>query len=153
MVLPYITSISKGREDSFIEEHFDGICEHYQDRGIYIGNLSWLEPFLAAGVPVYGDYGLNVYNAFTRGVYYSLGVRHCIESLETAESDLGALPLMVTEHEPAGARLIDRKKAGIKIVKRDFSSQTILALENQNLNVQQLEKLISEGKRRIRIYC
>ncbi len=45
MVLPYITNISKGEEDQFIEAHFDAICEHYRDRGIYIGNLSWLLAF------------------------------------------------------------------------------------------------------------
>ena len=44
-MLPYITNISKGEEDQFIEAHFDAICEHYRDRG----NL-YRKSQLAAGV-------------------------------------------------------------------------------------------------------
>ncbi|MFQ7737106.1 MAG: DUF3656 domain-containing protein, partial [Emergencia timonensis] len=153
MVLPYITNISKGEEDQFIEAHFDAICEHYRDRGIYIGNLSWLQAFLAAGVPVYGDYGLNICNAFSRGLYCSLGLRHCMDSLEILDDGLGAFPLMITEHELQGSRLIDRKKERIKIVRRDFSSQVTLIPESENLKIKKIKDKISEGKMIIRIYC
>lgn len=153
MVLPYITNITKGKEDQFIEDHFDAICEHYKDRGIYIGNLGWLQAFLEAKVPVYGDYGLNVCNAFSRGLYRSLRLRHCIDSLETLDDGLGAFPLMISEYEPQGLRLIDRKKERIKIVRRDFSSQVILTLEEKSVDVEQIKRMISEGKQIIRIYC
>lgn len=153
MVLPYITNISKGREDRFIEEHFDAICNHYKDRGIYIGNLSWLQPLLAAGVPVYGDCGLNVYNDFARGAYRSLGFKHCVYSLEATDAGLGAYPLMVSEQKPQGTVLIDRKKERIRVVKRDFSSQTTLIPERGNLDIQKIKNEISEGKKIIRIYC
>lgn len=153
MVLPYITNISKGEEDQFIEAHFDAICEHYRDRGIYIGNLSWLQAFLAAGVPVYGDYGLNICNAFSRGLYCSLGLGHCMDSLEILDDGLGAFPLMITEHELQGSRLIDRKKERIKIVRRDFSSQVTLIPESENLEIKKIKDKISEGKMIIRIYC
>lgn len=152
-VVPYITNISKGREDQFIEEHFDSICEHCKDGGIYIGNLSWLQPFLTAGVPVYGDYGLNVYNRYAERAYWGLGIEHCVWSLETVDAGQGAFPLMISEHEPQGISLIDRRKTKIRLIKRNFSDQVILVTERGHLDLQQVKRLISEGKNIVRIYC
>lgn len=152
-VMPYISNISKGREDQFIEVHFDSICEHCKSSGIYIGNLSWLQPFLAAGVPVYGDYGLNVYNRYAERAYCELGIEHCVWSLETVEAGQGAFPLMISEHEPQGASLIDRKKTKIHMIKRESSDQVILVPERGHLDIQQVKNLISEGRNIVRVYC
>lgn len=76
-----------------------------------------------------------------------------MDSLEILDDGLGAFPLMITEHELQGSRLIDRKKERIKIVRRDFSSQVTLIPESENLEIKKIKDKISEGKMIIRIYC
>jgi len=151
-IIPYITSVSKGREDRIIEEHFDRLCSLCRDTGIYAGNLSWLAPFAEAGVTVWGDYGLNVYNEKSREVYRSLGAADCVPGLEALEKGFGAFPLMISEHSPWGSRLIDRKKEKISIVKRAFSDQILLVPETAELRIQTIKTALSEGRKKVRIY-
>lgn len=150
--IPYITNISKGKEDRFIKEHFDTICHHCRERGVYVGNLSWIQPFLDAGVPVHGDYGLNVYNRFTENIYRALGVTSCIKSLEGMSLETGAFPLMVTEHEPEGTSLVDRKKARVDILRRDFSDQTLLIPASSEVDFDAVKQALSDGCPIVRIY-
>lgn len=109
-VIPYITSISKGAEDRFIEEHFDSIAAHARRSGVYAGNLGWIAPFRSAGVPVYGDTGLNVYNRFAEEACGALGVGHAVRGLEAEEETSGGYPLMISQHTPDGSWLLDRKE-------------------------------------------
>jgi len=131
LVIPYISNVSRGREDRFLEEHFDSIAAHCMDRGIYAGGLSWIHPFRAAGVDVFADYGLNVLNRQTAAALDAIGVRRCADSLEAATEEQGAYPLMTMQHEPAGDHLSARGKGGIVLLHRDFSDQTLLIPEKK----------------------
>ena len=130
--LPYIRNVSRGNENRQIEESFDRIVEHWKDRGIYVGNLSWIVPFRSAGVPVYADYGLNVYNEAARGALAALGVRQCADSLEAMTSGNGRYPLMHLAHIPAGAQLTCTASGSstsgkqLTIIRRPYSDQAVL---------------------------
>ena len=130
LVIPYISNVSRGREDQFIEEHFDSLAAHCADRGIYVGNISWIQPFRAAGIDVFGDYGLNVLNEQAAAALDAIGVRRCVYSLEAAAADNGAYPLMTMQHQPDGDNLALDGKAGLSIIRREFSDQTILVPDN-----------------------
>lgn len=151
-VIPYITSISKGREDRFIEEHFDSIAAHTRRCGVYVGNLGWIGPFRAAGVPVYGDTGLNVYNRFACDALSALGVLRAVPGLEAAEEGCGGYPLMISQHVPEGSWLLDRKKTRIRIVKRAFSDQVLLVPAGRQLSAAAVKARCQETGGIIRIY-
>jgi putative protease len=118
--LPYILNVSRGVIDEYIEKNFDAIVSATKSTGIAIGNLGWVKQFLDAGVTVYGDYGLNAYNAECVRAYEELGIKMIRMSHETADSaktgsDVrfgGRIPLMITEHPLETDYLIDRK--GVK---------------------------------------
>ena len=71
--VPYIMNVSKGSLDRFIEMHFEEIAEACRDCGILCGNAGWIARFRDAGVKVYGDYGLNVFNRQAKLAYEELG--------------------------------------------------------------------------------
>jgi putative protease len=117
--LPYILNVSKGQLDEEIENNFDSIADRFRSTGVLIGNLGWIKQFLDAGVPVFGDYGLNAYNGQSIRAYEELGVKMLHTSYErcsngrTADSRFkGRVPLMITEHPFDTDYLIDRK--GVK---------------------------------------
>lgn len=151
-IIPYVTSIGKGRENAYIEEHFESIVSHVKDTGVYVGNLSWIAPFRCAGVPVYGDSGLNVYNKYSESAYGMLGVKFCAKSLEADDEQLGAFPLMISEHEPEGDLLIDRKKEKLSLLKRTFSDQIILTKEAEDVSENRVKNACAKGDRIVRIY-
>ncbi len=109
--LPYIDAVSRGRLDTFIEEHFDEIAARLKDAdcGILIRTNSWIRQFLDAGVAVYGGHGLNIYNEEARLAYEEMGVQVAELSHETGISADGRIPLMITEHEVQSKTLTDRK--------------------------------------------
>jgi putative protease len=131
-VTPYISNMPRGSEDRYIEEHFDEIVELCQDTGIYVGNLSWIQPFRAAGVHVYGDYGLNIFNEQAQAAMDALGVRRCIDCLETADDYSGQYPLMTMAHELIGAYILNKGKPHLSVVRPDFSDQTFLVPERKS---------------------
>jgi hypothetical protein len=63
VVIPWVGNVTRGEESVWLEAHFDEVADACRETGIYVGNLSWIAPFHEAGVPVYGDYGLNVFNS------------------------------------------------------------------------------------------
>ena len=107
--IPYILNISKGNLDNYIRENFDAIVSKVKDSGILIGNLGWLESFREAGVKIYADYGLNVYNNQARIQTAELGAELYMPSHETGISDERRIPLMITEHHVDSETLTDRK--------------------------------------------
>ena len=124
-VIPYIPAITRGREGDWIEEHMEEIascCTH----GVYAGNLGWISRLREAGVPVLGDYGLNVYNEQSEAALDMLGVRYCVYSLESAGPENGAWPLMVLQHDPQGECLENSHGDRFRLVRRGLSDQTIL---------------------------
>ena len=128
-VLPYISNISKGREDAAVAAGFDEICRRAGERGILLGNPEWACRFAEAGVPVLGDYGWNVYNGETLAAMAELGVQPGARSLEAEDPAEGPFPLMVSEHRWRAARLIDRKGAAYRLVKQAWSDQTQILRE------------------------
>ena len=107
--LPYILNISRGKLDGYIESRFDEIADACRDRGILIGNIGWIERFRDAGVRVFGDYGLNVYNRQAELAFEELGAELYMPSHETGICDERGVPLMVTEHPVSASELTDRK--------------------------------------------
>ena len=129
-VIPWISNVTRGEESNWLEEHFDQVVEACRETGIYVGNLSWIAPFREAGVPVYGDFGLNVYNSQAEAALASLGVEHCVDSLEAVDfREAGKVPLMTLQHTPDGERLLAKRHEALRILRRPDSDQTLLVPE------------------------
>ena len=107
--VPYILNVSRGRLDGYIRDNFDRIADACRDTGILAGNMAWIKQFADAGIKVYGDYGLNVFNAQAKKAYEELGVTLYMPSHETGISDGRGVPLMITEHRFRASELTDRK--------------------------------------------
>lgn len=156
--IPYILNISRGRLDGYIREHFEEIVQRTKGSGISIGNLSWIDEFSARGVPVYGDYGLNLYNSRARYVFEAQGFVLCAESLEMLGGKYGknrgngSFPLMITEHPIRAQRLVDRKNQGYKIVYNSESDKAMLFFGNAELNLEDIKKRWKREEGEIRIY-
>jgi len=145
-IIPYTSDISKGAEDDYIEEHFQSICQHAEASGIYVGSLSWVQPFRSEGIRVYGDYGLNVCNRSSAAAYAGIGIKGCASSLEMmpADGSMGSFPYMISQHDPEGDWLLDRKKARIRIVRREESDQTLLIPEPDILNIHAIREALNQ---------
>lgn len=124
--IPYILNVSKGRLDAYIRENFDKISAAVSETGILIGNLGWIEQFRDAGVRVYGDYGLNVYNEQARKAFEEIGVEVYMPSHELGLSDERRIPLMVTEHAVQAEILTDRKGEEHRIVRAPSADKTLI---------------------------
>jgi putative protease len=123
--IPYILNVSRGELDRYIRERFDEIVAAAKGRGILIGNLGWIERFRDAGVKVFGDYGLNVYNYQAKKAYEELGAELYMTSHETGASDSRGIQLMITEHKIDAETLTDRK-GGVHIVRTAESGDKTL---------------------------
>ena len=95
-------------------------------QGVYVGNLGWISRLREAGVPVLGDYGLNVYNEQSEAALDMMGVRCCVYSLEGEDPENGSWPLMVLQHEPEGSALENPHGDRFRLVRRACSDQTLL---------------------------
>ena len=124
--VPYILNISKGNLDKYIEENFNNIVNEVSDTGILIGNLGWIKQFLDAGVKVYGDYGLNVYNRQAEKLFEDIGIEVYAPSHETGIADLRGIPLMITEHPVRSGTLTDRKGAVHRVVRAPSGDKTLI---------------------------
>ncbi len=125
-VLPYILNVSRGELDRYIEENFDDIVDAVKETGILIGNLGWIRRFLDAGVRVYGDYGLNVFNEQARKAFEDIGVELYMPSHETGVADERGIPLMITEHPVQAEILTDRKGEDHRIVTAPSGDKTLI---------------------------
>lgn len=158
-VIPYISNVSRGRENEYIEEHLDGILELTGKTGVYIGSIGWLRVFRSAGVTVYGDYGLNTYNSSAVMAFEELGMAGVAPSLESAAKSCGAYPLMTLEHRPDG---IFMEKGGhgraiaggerVRVFPRGFSDQTLIIPDLDGISFPDLEELEVPGWDAARIY-
>ena len=126
---PYISAVCKGREDTFLKNNFEAVQAVVEQTGCYVGTLDWITPLVKRGMKVYADYGLNVFNNETPKALAKLGIAGYQYSLEHADKDSGAYPLMTLEHEPAGSMLMDPLGRKFIIKRRDFSSQVIIRPE------------------------
>ncbi len=125
-IIPYISNISKGREDAYIENNIESICEVVRETGIMIGNLCWMEEFVSRGITVYGGYGLNVYNRYTDALLKSMGIGFSALSIENFEKGEGNLPLMVSEHIIKGRELTDRKGETYRVIRNDAGDKSVI---------------------------
>lgn len=156
--IPYILNISKGSLDEYIQSHLEEIIEKTRKTGISIGNLSWIDEFLSKGVPVYADFGLNLYNRQARKVFEAQGVRFFTTSLEILEERsgqrgaYGSFPLMILEHPIRFERLSDRKKQNYKIVYNSESDKAMLFLDNSELNLEKIKNRWKKEEGEIRVY-
>ena len=124
--VPYIMNVSKGKLDSYIEDNFDAIADACRDCGIICGNAGWIKKFRDAGIKVYGDYGLNVYNSQAKLAYEELGAEIYMPSHETGVSDERGIPLMITEHPVGEKKLTDRKGGTHRIVEAPSGDKTLI---------------------------
>lgn len=115
-VMPYILNVSKGNLDRYIDENFLDICDAVRETGLLIGNLGWIGRFQEAGIKVYGDYGLNVYNGQCEKALAEMGVEILMYSHELQEERVEKIPLMITEHPISAKSFWDRKGAGYEVV-------------------------------------
>ncbi|MBQ3291279.1 MAG: U32 family peptidase [Mogibacterium sp.] len=125
-ILPYILNVSKGNLDTYIENNFDKIVKAVSETGILIGNLGWIERFRDAGVKVYGDYGLNVFNEQARKAYEEFGVELYMPSHETGIEDIRGIPYMITEHPVPSDFLRDRKGFVHRIITAPSGDKTLI---------------------------
>lgn len=130
-VVPYILNVSKGNLDQYIEENFLEICGRIADTGILIGNLGWIGKFRAAGIQVYGDYGLNAYNLQCVKAFKEMGVEVLHLSHEAEVSSFGNIPLMITEHPIFAKRLTDRKNQGYTVLQASSQDKYLIFLQDQ----------------------
>jgi hypothetical protein len=124
--VPYILNISKGNLDRFIEENFEEITDAVRETGILIGNLGWIERFIEAGIKVYADYGLNIYNRQAEKAFEEISVEPYMLSHETGICDARGIPLMITEHRIDAEILTDRKGKKHKIISAESDDKTII---------------------------
>lgn len=132
-VMPYILNVSKGNLDRYIEDNFQKICKRVTDTGILIGNLGWIGKFQTAGVQVYGDYGLNVYNRQSMKAFEEIGVEILQFSHETEMTSFGNIPLMITEHPISAKRLTDRKGQKYTVLPASSQDKYLLFLQDREI--------------------
>ena len=124
-IIPYITGVSKGLEDSIIEAHLADCLELARQTGISAGSLGWMMFFARDGVRVIAGFELNAYNRRTAEVLMELGASEVTSSLETMEGG-GVYPLMVSEHRFGDETYSSPMGHKLRVIKRPYSSQDLL---------------------------
>ena len=124
-IIPYITGVSKGLEDSIIEAHLADCLELARQTGISAGSLGWMMFFARDGIRVIAGFELNSYNRRTAEVLMELGASEVTSSLETMEGG-GVYPLMVSEHRFGDETYSSPMGHKLRVIKRPYSSQDLL---------------------------
>ncbi|MBR7147587.1 MAG: U32 family peptidase, partial [Firmicutes bacterium] len=65
-VVAWIPPITQGREHAYIDDHRQEICDALKAVGaaaLAVNNLGQIRQFENCGIPLFGDYGLNLYNS------------------------------------------------------------------------------------------
>ena len=124
-IIPYITGVSKGLEDSIIEAHLADCFELARNTGISAGSLGWMRCFARDGIRVIAGFELNSYNRRTAEVLMELGASEVTSSLETMEGE-GVYPLMVSEHRFGDETYSSPMGHKLRVIKRPYSSQDLL---------------------------
>lgn len=132
-IIPYVLNVSKGALDRYIEENFEDIVSRVSKSGIMLGNPGWIKQFQQAGVKVYGDYGLNVYNRQSQLLLEEMGVEVKGFSHEAEKFFSGNIPLMITEHPVTSQTMEDRKGEKYTIL-RWHSGDKYLIFQNSAKN-------------------
>ena len=125
-IVPYIGSVTKGREEQILKENYEAATALALARGIYVSHLGWLNRMIAIGADVIADSGLNAYNHQSISVLRKLGAQEVRWSLELASNKEGNYPLMQTEHRFSMARLKGKREHDVRIINNEFSSQSLM---------------------------
>ena len=125
-IVPYIGSVTKGREEEILQENYESVSALALARGIYVSHLGWLIRMIEIGADVIADFGLNAYNHQSISVLKKLGAQEVRWSLELANNSEGNYPLMQTEHRFSMARLKGKREHDVRILNNEFSSQSLV---------------------------
>lgn len=125
-IVPYIGSVTRGREEQILQENYELVAKLALMRGIFVSNLNWLHKMVEIGADVTADFGLNAYNHMSVQVLKALGASDVRWSLEKASTSEGNYPLMQTEHRFPAARLKSRREHDVRILNNEFSSQSVV---------------------------
>ncbi len=124
--VPYVSAVPEGKEDRWLRDHWAEASAIARDRGVSVGTLGWVRPFLDAGCRVTGGSGLNLFNGEALRQVRELGLAGGMPSLETLDRQAGGYPLMITASDPAGARLTGFGDRRLDILRSGWSDQRIL---------------------------
>ncbi|MEG2199795.1 MAG: hypothetical protein RRY25_05880, partial [Anaerovorax sp.] len=142
--VPIISNVTKGKEDAYIRKHFDKIVRVGEKNGIMVGNLGWILPLVETGIPIYGDYGLNLCNSQDFLVAKEWGLKGAMVShevnfeameainfhgLEIEVAAYGRIPVMVSEHIVAEAIL--KTKNGNPLFLKDRKEEYYPFIQNE----------------------
>jgi len=180
-VVPVIPNITKGWHDQNIRKNFDKIMAASSKKGIAIGNLGWIEPFVETGIPVIGDYGLNLFNSIDFLLAGELGVKEAIISHESDPEEIlamdfhgvipevvlkGKIPLMTSEHFLVGDlnlcaqkeewerfSLKDRKGQFYPILTNPADCRSVILSHKETNLLMWKDDLKKSGIKRFRIYA
>lgn len=180
-VVPVIPNITKGWHDQNIRKNFDKIVAASLKKGIAIGNLGWIEPFVETGIPVIGDYGLNLFNSMDFKLAGELGIKEAIISHEADPEEIlamdfhgvipevvlkGKIPLMTSEHFPIGDinlcaekdeqerfSLKDRKGQFYPILTNPADCRSVILSHKETNLLMWKDDLKKSGIKRFRIYA
>lgn len=122
-VFALIPPITRGEEDKCLKEQAKEFLNIGID-GVLIGNISHVEMLADCGLPIIGDYSLNIYNSQSIKAASKLGLKGITLSHELTLSEIknicncgiemeatvyGRLPVMISEHCPIGSEISDKK--------------------------------------------
>lgn len=155
-VIPWLSNMPVGG-GGWTDEDLATLARAAGPRGLYVGNLSWLERVAPLDVPVWGDFGLNLYNKEAVKSLVALGLSGWISSLEGVDAaDAGAMPLMLTRHAMEAAELVDRKGRKFHVFPDEDGGGTWVAAaktwEELEALVEKSAEIVSREQRTARVY-
>lgn len=149
-IVPYIGSVTRGREEQILQENYELVVKLALMRGIFVSNLGWLNKMVGIGADVTADFGLNAYNHMSVQVLKALGASDVRWSLERASTSEGNYPLMQTEHRFPAARLKSRREHDVRILNNEFSSQSVVLPQGDDSDIGgRVIKCLQEGHFRL----
>ena len=149
-IVPYIGSVTRGREEQILQENYELVVKLALMRGIFVSNLGWLRKMVEIGADVTADFGLNAYNHMSVQVLKALGASDVRWSLERASTSEGNYPLMQTEHRFPAARLKGRREYDVRILNNEFSSQSVVLPYGDDSDIgERVIKCLHEGHFRL----
>ena len=149
-IVPYIGSVTRGREERILQENYELVVKLALLRGIFVSNLGWLHKMVEIGADVTADFGLNAYNHMSVQVLKALGASDVRWSLEKASISEGNYPLMQTEHRFPATRLKSRSEHDVRILNNEFSSQSVVIPHGNDSDIRErVIKCLREGRFRL----
>lgn len=149
-IVPYIGSVTRGREERILQENYELVVKLALLRGIFVSNLNWLHKMVEIGADVTADFGLNAYNHMSVQVLKALGASDVRWSLEKASISEGNYPLMQTEHRFPVTRLKSRSEHDVRILNNEFSSQSVVIPHGNDGDIRErVIKCLREGRFRL----